>query len=64
MKNNLADMMSLDIYLFNLTNQEYKKIKHKIGAPKSKPMPLLSWDIFMNGYQKSMIKAKKKMELE
>ncbi len=64
MKNNLADMMSLDIYLFNLTNEEYKKIKHKIGAPKFKPMPLLSWDIFMNGYQKSMIKAKKKMELE
>ncbi|WNH12787.1 PAS domain-containing protein [Thalassobellus suaedae] len=64
MKNNLADMMCLDIYLSSLTNEEYEKIKHKIGTPKSKPMPLLSWDIYMEGFQKRIIEAKKEMELK
>ena len=64
MKYNLAEMDTLDIYLSTLSNEEYEKIKSKIGTRKSKPMPLLSWDIFMDGYQKMIHKAKKRTELE
>ncbi|MBF8149399.1 PAS domain-containing protein [Winogradskyella sp. F6397] len=64
MKHDLAAMNSLDIYLSNLTNEEYDKIKHKIGTRKSKSMPLLSWDIYRDGYHKRMTEAKKKIELE
>lgn len=64
MKNNLSDMMCLDVYLSNLPKEEYETVKHKIGKSKSKPMALLSWDIFMDGYQKRMIEAKKEKELK
>jgi len=64
MKYNLAKMYALDIYLSNLTNEEYDKIKHKIGNQKSKQMPLLSWDIYMDGYHNRMTEAKKRIELE
>ncbi|QCE42789.1 PAS domain-containing protein [Psychroserpens sp. NJDZ02] len=64
MKYDLAEMNSLDIYLSSLTNEEYDKIKHKIGTRKSKPMPLLSWDIYMDGYHKRMTEARKRIELE
>lgn len=64
MKNNLANMMCLDIYLSSLSNKEYQMIKHKIGISKSKPLPLLSWDIFMDSHQKRLIQAKKQIELK
>ena len=64
MKNNLADMMCLDIYLSNLTNEEYKTIKNNIGTSKFKPMPLLRWDVFMDGYQRRRNEIKKEMELK
>ncbi|KAB1068113.1 PAS domain-containing protein [Tamlana haliotis] len=64
MKHNLAEMSSLDIYLSRLTNEEYDKIKHKIGSGKSKPRPLLSWDIYMEGYHKRLTEARRRMELE
>jgi len=64
MKFNLSEMSSLDIYLSSLTNEEYEKNKHKIETRHLKPMPLLSWDIFMNGYQGRIIEAKKRIELE
>ncbi len=56
--------MCLDIYLSNLTSEEYKKIKHRIETPKPNPMPLLSSDVFVNGYQKRMMETKKNMELQ
>lgn len=64
MKNNLADMMCLDIYLSSLDDQEHNIIKDKMESSKSKPMPLMSWDIFMDEYQKRMMKTKKEMELK
>lgn len=64
MKYELAEMNSLDIYLSSLTNEEYEKTKHKIGTRKSKPMPLLSWDIFMDGYHRRLTEARKRVELE
>lgn len=64
MKNNLEDMMCLDIYLSSLTNEEYEKIKHKIGTRKSKLMPLLSWGNYMDAYHKRMNEARKRIELK
>ena len=55
-------MRSLDIYLSSLTIEEYEKIKHKIRPQK--PMPLLSWDIFMNSYHRIMAEAINRAELE
>ncbi|GAA4296799.1 PAS domain-containing protein [Aestuariibaculum suncheonense] len=64
MKNNLADMMCLDIYLSSLKNEEYEQMNHHLETPACKTMPLLSWDIFMEGFQRRIIEAKKEMELE
>jgi len=61
MKNKLADMMCLDIYLSSLTNKEHQQIKDQIGRPKWKP--LLSWDIFTNDFQKRIAESKKRTEL-
>lgn len=55
--------MCLDIYLSSLSDEEYDSIKHKIGTSKSKPMPLLSWDVFMEGFQNRNHEAKKGVEL-
>ncbi|MBD0831590.1 PAS domain-containing protein [Aestuariibaculum sediminum] len=62
MKNNLANMTCLDIYLSSLTREETEKIKHIIQTPKTKPMPLISWDIFMTSFQNEIIDAKKELE--
>ncbi|MCT4628915.1 PAS domain-containing protein [Winogradskyella sp.] len=64
MKNNFDDMMCLDIYLSNETNEENESLKHNLEASKSRPMPLLCWDIFMEGYHERLINAKKEMELK
>lgn len=57
-------MKCLDIYLSSLNNKEYDEIKSKIEISKSKIMPLMSWDIFMDGYNRRLIEAKKRIEME
>lgn len=64
MKNNLTDMKCLDIYLSSLNKEEYDGIKPKIKISKAKIMPLMSWDIFMDGYNRRLIEAKKRIEME
>ncbi len=65
MKYNLAEMETLDIYLSSLSNKEYKKIKSKIITCATRStMPLLSWDIFMDGYHGRVAQTKKRSELE
>ena len=56
-------MMCLDIYLSKLSREEYKNIQPKIGISKSNSMPLLSWDIFAEGFSKRMDQAKKSTEI-
>tara|TARA_R110002050_G_scaffold223338_2_gene359196 strand:+ start:60533 stop:61099 length:567 start_codon:yes stop_codon:yes gene_type:complete len=46
MKNNLSEMMCLDLYLSELQPEEYNHLKHFIKPSKKKIMPLLSWDIY------------------
>lgn len=64
MKHNLYNMRSLDIYLSGLSQEEYERIKHEIDPSKIKRGPLLSWDIFMENYQKRILEAKKNIEIQ
>ncbi len=62
MKYHLSNMLCLDIYLSSLTNDEYKKIEHKILPSNPKSVPLLSWDIYAEDYYKKLIEGKKTIE--
>jgi len=64
MKHNLYNIRSLDIYLSGLSQEEYNKIKHEIDPSKMIRTPLLSWDIFMENYQKRIAEAKLNVELQ
>ncbi|MBD0776970.1 hypothetical protein HPE56_04115 [Maribacter sp. ANRC-HE7] len=46
MKNNLSEMMGLDIYLSSLSTDGYHKIEDLVKPQESRIMPLLSWDIY------------------
>lgn len=54
MKNNMQQMMCLDIVLSSMTDDEYEKIKHFISPSQIKAMPLASWDIFSTHYFKTL----------
>lgn len=64
MKHKLSNMKCLDMYLSRLSDDEYHSIKHQISNPKPKAMPLLSWDIFMDGYHKRNAEALKNADLK
>ena len=64
MKNNLTNMKCLDIYLSGLNKDEYDEIKPKIEISKAKIMPLISWDIFMDSYNRRLIEVKKRIEMQ
>ena len=57
-------MKCLDIYLSNLTDEEYEKVKHKIEPNHIKALPLLSWDIYSEHFYTKNTKAKKDAELK
>lgn len=64
MKNNLSDMMGLDLYLANLSKSELEKIqKHLIPSQNTVP-PLLCWDIYYPHYQEMLMKVKINNELK
>ena len=63
MKNSLSQMNTLDIYLSSLSKDQYRRIKPALGINPLKTMPLVSWDIFLEGYQKQLSEAKKRVEL-
>ena len=62
MKNNLTDMMGLDLYLSQLTDKKYQKVKPQLETASTKTMPLLSWDVCMQGQSKQLEAARKRME--
>ncbi|MEM6516409.1 MAG: PAS domain-containing protein [Bacteroidota bacterium] len=64
MKYNPILMNSLDMYLSSLSIEEYERFKYNIDAWKSEPLPLLSWDVFMEGYDERLLEAKKRTDLE
>ncbi len=63
MKHDLSEMMCLDIYLSNLSPNEYKKIRHTNVPSSINIPPLKSWDIFSEHYGKRLLEIKKEHEL-
>ena len=58
MKNNLSDMMGLDMYLASLSKPELGKIQKYLKPSKKLVPPLLCWDIWYPHYQEMLNKAK------
>lgn len=63
MSNSLTDLMCLDIYLSSLNDKEYQSIKKELETAEPKMMPLLSWDIFMDGNHRYTSALKRKQDL-
>lgn len=63
MKNDLSNMMCLDIYLSNLTSSEYQEIKDDIDNSNLKTLPLISWDVYMEHLHKNLLEPKKSNDL-
>lgn len=64
MKHSLAKMSCLDVYLSSLSSSEYEKIKHKITPLTERKMPLQSWDVYMEGYYKTLLTLRKENEFK
>jgi len=60
MKYNLSDMMCLDVYL---TDATYEKVRQEIKPANTKPIPLLTWDIFMESYLERLTEVKRRTEM-
>jgi len=58
MKNNLTNMLCLDIYLSSLSKEEYEKIEGEITNSDIKLMPLHSWDIYNDYYARQLLSFK------
>lgn len=63
MKNDLSKMMCLDLYLSSLSKKEYQKVEPHLKPAETISMPLMSWDISGQGYQKRIYERQKKNDL-
>lgn len=63
MKNNLNDMMCLDIYLSSLNKQQLEAIDDKINSAEVQTMPLLSWDIYSDYHFNQLIESKRNQDI-
>lgn len=63
MKNDLSKMMCLDLFLSSLSKTEYQKIEQHLKPTENSLMPLLSWDIFGQAYQRRIYETQKKNDL-
>lgn len=55
---NLSKMNALDLYLSSLSKKEYNKIKHQLNPIEANPIPLMSWDLFIENHFKTLKKLK------
>ncbi len=56
-RNNLSDMMCLDIYLSGLSDLEYKKVQKHLKPSKRVMAPLLCWEFYYPEYERMLNKA-------
>lgn len=56
--------MCLDVYLSNLSKEKRHTVVSQIQNPKIRSMPLLSWDLYMEGYNRQMTAATQRLERE
>ena len=53
-RKNIMEMMSLDVYLSSLQDNQYRKIAKQITPKKKVVSPLMSWEYFMMSYANSL----------
>lgn len=63
MKQDLSEMMCLDIFLSALPSNEIAKIQDSIHQSSSNALPLISWDIYSEQMQRSQTASIKNSEL-
>ena len=63
MKNDISNMMALDIYLSSMSNEAYDKIENQIKSQMVQSMPLLSWDLFSQQHQNTLKKLKRNQDI-
>lgn len=64
MKQQLADMMCLDIHLSGLSEEAYHEVQPHIGRPTAHVMPLDSWDVYVQGYHDLIEKNEREVEFQ
>lgn len=57
-------MRCLDIYKPDQSNDAYNQAMEQMQPPNYNPMPLMSWDIYIDHYHHQLIEAKKRMEMQ
>ncbi|MCK0115353.1 PAS domain-containing protein [Gelidibacter sp. F63206] len=62
MKYDLNKMMCLDVFLSDLTKEVQHTVDSQIQNRKIRSMPLLSWDLYMEGYSHQLAVAIKRLE--
>ncbi|MCH9660234.1 MAG: PAS domain-containing protein [Bacteroidetes bacterium] len=63
MKYELSNMMCLDVYLSHLSLEEHQNIKELVRPSTLKPLPLASWDLFMEHTHHRGARSSKKVEV-
>jgi PAS domain S-box-containing protein len=63
-KDNLTNMMSLDIYLSSLSADDYKKVKHSLQPLKQRISPLMAWDMMLMQNQRYSHNFRKQKDYE
>ena len=64
MKNNLSNMMSLDIFISSISDSECENIMSEITPLKESIMPLASWDIFSQDYNLTLENLKIESDID
>lgn len=64
MKQQLANMMCLDMFLFGLSDTAYQEVQTHIGTPTAHIMLLESWDVYMQGYHNTIENVQKNVEFQ
>ena len=64
MKNNLSNMMSLDIFISSISDSECENIMSEITPLKESIMPLASWDIFSQDYNLTLENLKNESDID
>ncbi|MFK7787310.1 MAG: PAS domain-containing protein [Crocinitomicaceae bacterium] len=61
---NISEMMSLDLYLNSLPEDQYQKISKSLISNKRANTPLISWEYFMMSYSKNIEQIQRSNDVE
>jgi len=63
MKNNLANMMCLDLFLADKNKQDYALLKEQLSPSKSIKLPIISFDLFINYFTNQINNALRRKDI-